>query len=227
MARIARRWTFLVPCALGALLTTSTAAANVWNEVGDAGDLLATAQQTLGLGALTEINGTIDTSQDKDMYEIEISGPAVFSATVIAGGSLTDTQLFLFDAAGQGVYGNDDDVGPLSKLPAGDASGPSVAGIYYLAISGPDNDPTAGALEVFTDNVLGVQTPVVAAPVDGWTNTFSVFGGTYTIELTGAKFSNATGVPALGTWGQALLAAGLGTAALLLLLRRRRARALT
>jgi hypothetical protein len=178
-----------------------------WAESGDAGDLLPTAQVTLGVDPLTSISGTIFTSQDKDIYRIKIIDPATFSASVIAGGTLTDSQLFLFDSGGLGVYANDDvtAVDPLSELPAGHASGPSVAGIYYLAISGSDNDPTNAGAEIFTDDPTGVQIPVIALPLDGWTPTFSVFGGTYTIALTGAGYAQvpdpSTALLATGSMG--------------------------
>jgi hypothetical protein len=196
------------------VLIPSSSFALGWPESGDAGDLPATAQDTVGPPvSLDFISGTISTSLDKDMYKIEITNPLAFSATVVPGGSLIDSQLFLLNAAGSGVYANDDPIllFPDAILPAGHANGPVVAGTYYLAISGPDNDPTRVGGEIFDDINPGVQMAVLAGANDGWTNTFSVFGGTYTIDLTGAEFSNATGVPSLGAWGLALVAVVLGT----------------
>jgi hypothetical protein len=209
MIRNVRRLVCQAGVILWALLGSSNALAAGWAETGDAGDLPPTAQDTVGVGNLDFISGTIFTSLDKDMYKIEITNPAAFSATVIGGGSLADSQLFLMNAAGSGVYGNDDPVllDPLSVLPVGHANGPGTAGTYYLVISGPDNDPTTGGGEIFDDINPGVQTAVLAGAVDGWSPTFSVFGGAYQIDLTGAEFSNSTGVPALGIWGLALLAA--------------------
>jgi hypothetical protein len=203
-------------CCVWLLLGSSSAAAAGWPEIGDAGDLPPSAQDTFGNGSLDFISGTIFTSLDKDMYVIEITNPAAFSATVVAGGSLVDTQLFLFDAAESGVYGNDDPalIPQLSILPAGHAAGPVSPGIYYLVISGPDNDPTTGGGEIFDDINPGVQLALLAGVVNGWTPTFSVFGGTYTIDLTGAGFSMSTGepegLPALGAWGLALVVVVLG-----------------
>ena len=71
------------------------------------------------------------------------------------------------------------------------------------------NDPTTLGVEIFDDVNPGVQT-AAGGVVDGWSATFSVFGGTYQIDLTGAGFSNSTGgggqLPALGGWGLALVA---------------------
>ena len=196
-----------------AILLGAPAGAAPWAEVGDAGDLPATAQIPNGLGSLDSITGVIFTSLDKDMYVIQITDPALFSATVLPAGTLLDPQLFLFDAAGVGVYGNDDDGDPFSTLPAGDALSPTVAGTYHLAISGFDNDPTDGIVEIFVDVKLGVQAPAILAPVAGWSPTFSVFGGSYEIALTGASFVGGEAVPVLQPWGMALLAAGLALAA--------------
>jgi hypothetical protein len=185
-------WYFSVSLALlCALVPVRRLCAGPWAEVGDAGDLPGTAQLTLGVGTLDSISGVIFTSNDKDMYEIKIVSPATFSAIVIAGGTLTDSQLFLLDSLGGGIYANDDTTAldPLSTLPAGDPNGPQAAGTYLLAISGSDNDPMSGPIETFTDNAPGVQTPATLNPVDGWSPGFSVFGGTYTIVLTGAEFS--------------------------------------
>ncbi len=184
-------------CCLGLLLvinlslSSNPLRAGAWAEINDAGDLPGTAQITLGVGSLDFITGEIFTSNDKDMYKISISDPATFSAIVIGGGSLLNSQLYLLDPLGSGVYGNDDitAVNQLSTLPAGDPNGPLAAGDYLLAISGYDNDPLSGAVETFTDNLLGVQTPTTAVVVNGWSPGVSTFGGTYTIALTGAEFA--------------------------------------
>ncbi|MDF3036630.1 MAG: hypothetical protein K0S28_1904, partial [Paucimonas sp.] len=53
-----------------------------WNESGDAGQLLATAQEPLGNGPLRNIYGTVTNGADVDLYRIYISSPTTFSASV-------------------------------------------------------------------------------------------------------------------------------------------------
>ena len=111
-----------------------------WTEVGDAGDLPATAQVPTGSGALSSIFGSIPSAgaADADMYRIHISTPLTFSATTVgtvglAGTQLENTELFLFNAAGIGVYGRDDDPGTArTTLPAGSLLGPLVPGDFFL-----------------------------------------------------------------------------------------------
>jgi len=127
-----------------ALSMQQSVQALTWAEVGDAGDLPGTAQLTVGTNPLTAITGAIGTSTDADMYRIHISNPAAFSATTVGTvGTLGDTQLFLFDLAGMGVYANDDNVGTRSTLPAGNINGPTTVGDYFIVITSWDTDPTS------------------------------------------------------------------------------------
>ncbi len=177
------------------------ARATTWLEVGDAGDLPATAQVPLGVGALTAISGFIGNDRpnsflDADMYRIHIPVPALFAATTVGtGGTLVDTQLFLFDLTGLGVYANDDVPGsPRSRLPAGHPLGPQVAGDYFLAISGSGRNPVSADGLIFPTapktGVLGPTGPGAASAISGWTG-FHRQRGTYTINLTGAEFAAA------------------------------------
>jgi hypothetical protein len=175
------------------VLTAALAAASLlvmagsgWaaTESGDAGDLPASAQEVSD----TSISGTIASSSDVDMYKVCLSGGGSFSATTVGGASF-DTQLFLFDANGLGVYGNDDDIhiyGP-STLPSGHALTPAAAGTYYLAISSYNNDPVSGGGIIFPGGVLefvGPTGPGGASPISGWTGG-TLDQGSYTITLTG------------------------------------------
>ncbi len=208
----------------------STARAIPWTEVGDAGDLPATAQVPFGVGALTSIRGFIGNDRpnsllDADMYRIHIPVPGAFSATTFGtGGTLVDTQLFLFDAAGFGVYANDDVPGsPRSRLPAGHPLGPPGAADYFLAISGSGRNPvSAGGLIFPTSPKTGVLGPAGLGggmPISGWTG-FHPRRGTYTINLTGAEFASAA-VPAPAVPAPATLLL-LGSGLVVLALRRRR-----
>jgi hypothetical protein len=211
--------------AIGLLATASRAAADItWVERGDAGGLPATAQITEGdrFQPLTAITGTIAGNRDADMFQIFISDPSKFSATTVGTpGTLTDSQLFLFDADGKGVYFNDDASSNThhSTLPAGDPHGPKTPGLYYLLITPFDLDPVGpGGLPIFphpgASNRTGVFGPNVFAGNLLEITGFEVGPGglpadqnyTYTINLTGAEVA----VPEPTT----LLALGLGLAGL-------------
>ena len=63
-----------------------------------------------------------------------------------------DTQLFLFDADGYGVYANDDWVTRGSNLPANHRFSPRTGGEYFLAISQYNRDPQSSQGEIFQDS---------------------------------------------------------------------------
>ncbi|WIT10471.1 PEP-CTERM sorting domain-containing protein [Paucibacter sediminis] len=196
----------------------------IWNETGltGAGDGLATAQVTFDsshnslsqihgmLSSSTAVNG--DTIYQVDLYQIRIDSPGTFSAWTTLS-SAFDTQLFLFDAAGMGVYSNDDDgVGLTSLLPAGDPNNLLAAGVYYLAIAFGGFSAADGANQsvflpgAFTD--LLTADPGSGA-LNGWMPGFAA--GTesaysYDIFLTGA--TNAA-IPEPASLALVLLA-GLG-----------------
>jgi len=193
---------FTTALAIVALLAFARAAAAThisghWAEVGDAGDLLGTAQTALGFGSLTQITGTIGSPTDVDLYQFFIDGGGTFSATTVGQpGTLVDTQLFLFDEAGRGVYGNDDVVGGVtlrSTLPAFHPLTPLVPGIYFLAVTPFNRDPVSSLGLIFPDfvfrAVLGPTGSGGASPLSGYigTGVFQGFPATYTVALTGAQ----------------------------------------
>ncbi len=193
-----------------------------WTEVGDAGDLPATAQIPTGSGALTSISGSIPSTSatDADMYRIHISTPSTFSATTVGtigaiGLQLQNSQLFLFNAAGLGVYGRDDNPGTFrTTLPANSPLGPQVPGDYFLAISGFDRDPVSPGGLIFPSSpnatLFGPTGPGGTQPISGWTGLDAALAsrGNYRIDLSGAQFASlAAPVPEPGTL--LLLAAGL------------------
>ncbi len=99
--------TRLLGAVLALFAVTNVAYAVTYNEVGDTGELLATAQDTTGLGLdpLTSISGSlIDLGggiDDVDLYRINIFDTNAFSVTVSANLSVdNDAMMFLFDSAG-------------------------------------------------------------------------------------------------------------------------------
>jgi len=171
-------------------------------EVGDAGNLPATAQDPGGVGPLTSISGS-GGAGDEDMYRICITDPAGFSANTL-GLANFDTQLFLLDSTGRGVYSNDDFPGGApfqSLLPPGDPNSPTAVGIHFIAINSFDNEAqNAGGLifnnAVFED-VNGPTGPGGANPITSWDgNDFSATGS-YTIVFTGSAATSSC-APAVG-----------------------------
>ncbi len=101
----------------------------------DAGDLPATAQRIEGSGPLEVISGSLANSSDVDLYVIEISDPAAFSASTV-NGAIWDTQLWLFRCDGTGVSFNDDVNTVSVRQSALSSQFITEPGVYLLAISG-------------------------------------------------------------------------------------------
>lgn len=164
--------------------------AQVWNEVGDAGDSLATANITNGVGPLTQIIGTFGLD-DADLYCIYIPNPALFRATTV-GGTADDTQLFLFNSNGFGVTHNDDSPGGSvlqSTITGQFISGP---GHYYLAITKYNRDPSSASGLIWLNSPFGVERapdgPGSADALASWAGITSASSAPYNIFLEGAEY---------------------------------------
>ena len=164
------------------------------NEVGDAGDLRVTAND-MGDSAVTHIYGSLTDASDADLYRICLSDGASFSATTV-GLTTLDTQLFLFDTNGYGVYANDDWVTRASNLPANHRFSPRAGGEYYLAISQYNRDPQSSQGEIFQDNFSRTAFPDgvlfangfgASETLSGWEGRQAGRQGVYQIRLTGTK----------------------------------------
>ncbi len=179
----------LTAVALTCATATASGAQVGVTENGDAGSVPSTAQVIPG--PVDEITGTLATLDQEDLYRVCLAGGQTFSASTV-GSEIADTQLFLFDASGRGVFANDDNATSLqSTLPAGISLAPTQGGIYYLGVSSFDADPVSSAGPIFDDFVLiddvKYQIPVPPggnAPVSDWTF-FGTYTGGYRIQLTG------------------------------------------
>jgi hypothetical protein len=171
------------------------------SENGDAGDLPSTAQD-LGSGAVSSIFGSFSGGGDVDVYRVCLTDGASFSASTVAFTTL-DTQIFLFDANGRGVYSNDDaGIGIRgSLLPSQHRFSPSAPGEYFIALSSFNNDPQSDAGEIFPDLFSSSLYPdgvVNAAGVGGDKPIVSWIGptrgppGLYRITVTGTMGCDMT-----------------------------------
>ncbi len=166
----------------------------------NAGSSIETAQfVSNGSGvSLESISGTFSSTDSADVYQIFLTGNGTFSASTVDGTTI-DTQLFLFDAGGFGIYGNDDRAGCdcfQSTLPAGDILTPTLPGIYFLAISEFGVEPVSTEGRIFPDafdtesvDFESIVTPTAAGgalPLIGF-DSEGFSEGNYTIALTGVE----------------------------------------
>jgi hypothetical protein len=216
-------------------------ASPVYTEVGDAGDLVTGAAQTVtgtAGSAVTSIKGSLTANSggiyDGDAYKIYISSPGTFSASTTGfspGANSFDSELFLFNLDGTGIVMNDDDPvtgNSQSNIPAGNALTASLGvGYYYLLITGQGMTPTSAAGLIFpgwtdgTTDPTGVYGPNAGAGAITGFGGSADEGGAYSISLAGVSIAPAaSAVPEPGTLWLGLLA---GPALLAALRRRNRA----
>jgi hypothetical protein len=221
---------------LGTLaLATATLEAQVYTELGDAGQTLGTAQNTGATGGqtLNTIFGTISAPGDADLFRITLNAPTTFSATTTFGGTTTlDTALFLFNNLGQAIYTNDDVSGSSlqSTLPNGTSFTMSLAaGTYYIAISLSGNEPiNLNGQLLFAAYIGGNSSSIRGAAAGVNPSTLSGFNGATSFAETGAYRIDFTGtstaIPEPSTTAFCFVAAG---AAAVVARRRRNSRSLS
>ncbi len=184
------------------LATSERCSAGVWNEFGDAGELLITAtpssnpaQVTVGAGVLDEIIGTYSGINDVDTFLIKIDTAGTLTAAVTP--STSAAYLFLFNGDGIGVAA----VEPSTTL---SVSGLDI-GLYYLAISQWKYPVHDG---VSPSNIFGISGVSATDPLYAWVEPVGDSpteseSNEYSINLTGATFavSNVPEPTSLAMWG--------------------------
>jgi hypothetical protein len=172
----------------------ATPAMAQWIEQGDAGELPATAQIPVGVGALTSIRGNCGVD-DADMYCIQVDDARAFVAATCTAS--WDTQLFILAPDGVGVKTNDDFCG-LQSTVSDLASCGAGAGQFYIAISRFNKDPRDAAnVAVFsTSNGCNTNTNSIAQ----WSSTSST-AGDYVIDLTAVSYCDGGTPVEPSTWG--------------------------
>lgn len=203
--------------------SSATTTGSSFTEVGDTGGNLFDAQvasSQLEGAILTSINGTLSLASEAstlgtvDLFQIQLSGGSFSASTV--GTTGYDTQLFLFDLNGFGVFANDDD--PISSFGESTILAPEVpSGVYYLGITLYNIDPVSSGGSIFPEGgsadtmTVGPTGPGGMFPLGGYFGVILAgpedeLGGPYQISLSGAEFVT---IPepsvGLGAWGLGLL----------------------
>jgi len=204
-ATVARRPRFLLAVVTPLVVQLGLAAgalAQTWNETGDAGPLPGTAQITVGTGALTTINGTLDSPSDVDMYCIQVQAPTASFLARLLCVVIQGPNNWLFDATGKGVAAN-------SMCAAGDKRilGTFVLapGKYYVAVSFDGVNPFSGADPIWVPANAGERAPDgagAAGAVTSWQGSGNVQPiNPYQILLSSVEACAAPVPAAALTWG--------------------------
>lgn len=134
------------------ILATPALAGPDWIEDGDAGSSVGDAQDTTEVGRVNTIAGTLGGGDQEDVYRLiiedadDIHSPVDFGLMPGSDPSFNPS-LWLFDSAGFGVLGNDDDPifgGIDARLITPSTDGVTLLlppGEYYLAVTESGNVP--------------------------------------------------------------------------------------
>ena len=203
--------------ALGLLvlaLAAVPAQAQVWVESPDAGDLVSTAQTTVGTGPLTQIQGFLASPTDVDVYCVHLSVTPPAFAPIIGLNCVViqGPNVWLFDAAGNGIASNSTCSGGSKQILAPSTSLPP--GDYYVAVSYFEWDPQS-SLGAMWQPVLpfwrAPDGPGAAGTLTGWAgspviqpiNPYQVFFN------PGFEFCGAATPNSHPTWGSLKIRYGL------------------
>ncbi len=170
----------------------------VFNEIGDAGQLLGTAQ-SVGNG-VTTINGSIYSPGDIDLFKLTFAytGNVTFNGVVTSGA--LDPNIYLFNSSGNVLAGNDNGGG----FPNARITQFITPGTYYLSLGEYDLDARDSNNALLYDLNVGVIN--ASGVLGGWSGSGTgnrADTGTYQLST-----SIATQAPEPSTWIS--LAAGLG-----------------
>ena len=212
-------------------LSSAQAQAVTFSQIGDTGQTLDTAQVIPGgTQPLDTITGSLSSPKVVNLFRLVLAGGQTFSATTLNANTLIelpidqqlgspttllpDPQLFLFDAAGRGVYGNDDSFGTAqASLPSGGFS-PTAPGTYFLAIASSGYNPVSAGGSIFgaaaASGILAATGAGAASPLSGFVGNGTA-GGDYQISFTGVT-ANAAGVPEPSETAGFIAAGALGIA---------------
>jgi len=203
---VTARYAFAALILLGVAALAPTARAQTWTEVGDAGDLIATAQTTVRAGAITQITGSLPLSDDVDLYCVRLTSvpPAGTPLVQLVCVAQQSPNVWLFDAAGNGVFTNE-----TCALGSKTLLAPSVSmtpGTYYVGVSYYNRNAISAGGNIWIPGVPGQRTPDgpgAAQPLSGWAGIVVMNPpNPYTINLTGFAACAAPTPTLPGTWGR-------------------------
>lgn len=222
MMAASRRATRALVAVLPLVVASAALAGPDWEEVGDAGSTLGTAQAISTTGTVNTISGKLSggllAGDYQDCFLLEISDPSVFSLTTSLGAGSPagfNPMMFLFrvdnlqgQLVAKAIMANNDksptDVQSNLQRETNDGSGTfiSQAGLYLVAISGFGSQPINSQGQ-FLFNQAFLEPGVIAGPTQnpqisdyllaGWSNDGSF--GNYTMTVTGMS---GTQLPAPG-----------------------------
>jgi filamentous hemagglutinin family protein len=156
---------------------------NPTTEVGDAGQLLGTAQpinQATDGTPFNAISGSLDNPNDVDLYQLYLKQGVPFSARMV-NGYRVDSQLFLFDGNGLGLFNGGSSIPSYRIIPFYEPFIPATSGTYYLGISSR-NEPRSSQGYIF--DFLGHPLSDPQLPLSEWDSNTGIDSGPYTIALT-------------------------------------------
>lgn len=173
-------------------LLVGLAPAQVWDETtdggGDAGPL-PPGQLTMGTGLLATILGDLEQGEETaDLYCISIPDPTSFTASYFNAADGESGQLWLFDAAGNGVAHACDDTSPYAT---GITPGLVTAtGNHFIAITRRGVQPIdSGGNPIFPTITSGQTGPNLGVgPVAGWAGPALDGPGPYRIVFENASY---------------------------------------
>jgi len=190
---------------LALIACASATFAQTWNEVGDAGDQIATAQATNGTGPITQIHGSLPLSDDVDLYCVQLTAVPP-GGTPIVGLQCALNQgpnIWLFDAAGNGVVMNETCSGSLKQLLA--PNGSMALGNYYVGVSYYGRNANSAGGNIWIPGLPNQRTPDgpgAPGPLNAWLGVVQQNPiNPYTIQLGWFGFCTAATPTLKATWG--------------------------
>lgn len=187
------------------LAVAPAAHAQSWNEVGDAGDMIATAQVTVGAGPLTSIFGALGSAGDVDVYCVQLGmTPRAFGIPAVQLQCVFDSgpNLWVFDANGMGITTNPVCMGGFKTVTTAYFPSP---GTYYVAIAYSGVDPVSAGGAIWAPGVPAERAPDGpggASPLTGWSGSGLVAPvNPYQLSLSYISYCDAATPAAKPTWG--------------------------